>query len=79
MEEINRDNLDPDVAVMIDGPKREELAGHPYGDDEEWYAVRKIYLQMADKFGWVRIDADAPILTVANRIWAVVKPVLAGK
>jgi len=78
MEEINRDNIDPDIAIVIDGPKREDFEGHPYGeDDEEWYRARKMYLQMADKYGWVRVGADAPVLVVANRIWAVVKPVLA--
>jgi dTMP kinase len=76
MEEINRDNIDPQVSIVIDGPKREDFAGHPYGDDEEWYAVRKTYLQMADKFGWVVVGGDAPVLVVANRVWAVVKPAL---
>lgn len=77
MEEINRDNIDPDISILIDGPKREEMPGHPYGDDEEWYRVRKVYLQLADRFGWIRVGADAPILTVANRVWAAVRPVLA--
>jgi dTMP kinase len=77
MEEINRDNIDPDISIVLDGPRREEILDHPYGDQEEWYKVRKIYLQMADRYGWVRVGADAPILTVANRVWAVVKPVLA--
>ena len=76
MEEINRDNIDPDVSILIDGPKREDFDGHPYGDDEEWYRSRKVYLTMADKYGWVRVGADAPVLIVANRIWAVINPVL---
>lgn len=76
IEDINKDGIHPDVAILIDGPKREEMAGHPYGNDEEWYTARKLYLAMADKLGWVRVGADAPILTVANRLWAVVRPVL---
>lgn len=80
MEEINRGILEPDVAIFIDGPKRAELeGGHPYATDaneDEWYRLRKVYLQLADKYGWVRVGGDAPILTVANRIWAVVRPVL---
>jgi thymidylate kinase len=77
MEEINKDSLEPDVAIYIDGPMREQLPeGHPYGDDEEWYKVRKTYLAMADRYGWIRVGGDAPMLTVANRVWAVVKPVV---
>ena len=77
MEEINKGALDPDVAILIDGPIRESLPDeHPYGDEEEWHKVRKVYLQMADKYGWVRVGGDAPVLTVANRIWAVVRPVV---
>lgn len=79
MEEINKDNIDPDISILIDGPKREDFAGHPYGDDEEWYKTRKMYLAMADKYGWVRVGGDAPVLTVANRVWAVVKPVMATR
>jgi len=77
MEEINRDNIDPDVSILIDGPKREDFVGHPYGDDEEWYKTRKMYLAMADKYGWVRVGGDAPVLTVANRVWAVIRPAMA--
>lgn len=76
MEEINSGFLDPDVAILLDGPKREETSGYPYGNEEEWYKARKIFLQMADRYGWVRVGGDAPILTVANRVWAVVRPVL---
>ncbi|HJZ06011.1 hypothetical protein A2634_01125 [Candidatus Amesbacteria bacterium RIFCSPHIGHO2_01_FULL_48_32] len=81
LEEMNKGILEPDVAIFLDGPKRAELPieGHPYGTEEnedEWYRLRKIYLQLADKYGWVRVGGDAPILIVANRIWAVVRPVL---
>lgn len=82
MEEINKDTLNPDIAIYLDGPKREDMMpGHPYGVDtaegeEEWYRVRKAYLAMADRYGWVRVGGDAPMLTVANRIWAIVKPVI---
>ena len=79
MEKMNGGFLDSDVGILLDGPKREEMEGHPYGDDEEWYKARKVYLQMADKYGWVRVGADAPVLTVANRVWAVVRPVLAAR
>jgi thymidylate kinase len=77
MEEINKEFLEPDVSIMIDGPRRVDLRegeGHNYNTDEdEWYRARKMYLQMADKYGWVRVGGDAPILTVADRIWAVVR------
>ena len=80
MEEINKGIIEPDVAIFVDGPKRADLTeGHPYGtedNEDEWYRLRKIYLQLADKYGWVRVGGDAPILIVANRIWAVVRPVL---
>jgi thymidylate kinase len=77
IEEINKDYTQADVSVLIDGPRRLDLRpgeGHIYQDDEdEWYRARKVYLQMADKYGWIVVDGDAPILTVANRIWTLVK------
>jgi hypothetical protein len=77
MEEINDKFLDPDVSILIDGPRRLDLRpgeGHIYNTDEdEWYKARKTYLQMADRYGWIRVGGDAPILTVAGRIWTVVK------
>lgn len=83
MEEMNRDFLEPDVSILIDGPRRLDLRpgeGHIYNtDEEEWYRARKVYLQMADKYGWVRVGADAPILTVAGRVWSVIRPVLAER
>ncbi len=81
MEEINRASLEPDVSIVIDGPRRQDLRpgeGHIYNtDEEEWYRARKVYVQMADKYGWVRVGGDAPIITVAGRIWTVVKLALA--
>ncbi|MBI2008371.1 hypothetical protein HYS82_01810 [Candidatus Amesbacteria bacterium] len=36
MEEMNKDTIEPDVAIYMDGPKRGEslVGGHPYGTDE---------------------------------------------
>jgi thymidylate kinase len=83
MEEINKDFADPDVSILVDGPRRLDLRegeGHVYNTDEdEWYRARKVYLQMADKYGWIRVGGDAPILTVAGRIWTVVKLALATR
>lgn len=81
MEEINKDFLDPDISILIDGPRRLDLRpgeGHIYNtDEEEWYRARKVYLQLADKYGWVRVGGDAPMITVSGRIWAIVKLALA--
>lgn len=83
MEEINKGFSEPDVSILIDGPRRLDLRageGHIYNTDEdEWYRARKVYLQMADKYGWIRVGGDAPILTVAGRIWTVVKLAMATR
>lgn len=83
MEEINKNFIEPDVSILIDGPRRLDLRpgeGHIYNSDEdEWYKARKNYLLMADRYGWVRIGGDAPILTVANRIWTIAKLALVSK
>ncbi len=80
MEDINKDMLEPDLSIYLDGPRRTDMPPeHPYGIDEtddEWYQVRNKYYELSDKYGWVRISSDAPMLTVQNRIWAVVKPVV---
>jgi thymidylate kinase len=83
MEEINKDFSEPDVSILIDGPRRLDLRpgeGHVYNtDEEEWYKARKMYLAMADRYGWIRVGGDAPILTVAGRIWTIVQLALAMK
>ncbi len=83
MEELNKGFSEPDVAILIDGPRRLDLRtgeGHIYNTNEdEWYRARKTYLAMADRYGWIRVGGDAPILTVAGRIWTVVKLALAMK
>jgi thymidylate kinase len=83
IEEINKEFPDPDVSILIDGPRRLDIRpgeGHIYQTDEdEWYRARKTYLDMADRYGWIRVGGDAPILTVANRIWTVVKLALTIK
>ncbi|KKU63947.1 MAG: Thymidylate kinase [Candidatus Amesbacteria bacterium GW2011_GWA1_47_16] len=78
MEELNDDQTQPDLAIYLDGPRRMEspLEPHMYEDEEEWYKVRKVMLQLADRYGWIRVGGDAPILTVAGRIFAVVKPLV---
>lgn len=76
MVELNKHFVEPDVAIVLDGPRWEDRPDHPYGEEDEWYKVRQMYLTMADKYGWVKVDANASILTVASRIWAVVKPVV---
>jgi dTMP kinase len=77
MEEMNKEFLDPDVSILIDGPRRLDLRpgeGHIYNTvEDEWYRARKNYLQMADRYGWVRVGGDAPILTVGARIWTIVQ------
>jgi thymidylate kinase len=81
MEQLNEGAVQPDISILIDGPRRIDLRegeGHIYNiDEEEWYRARKVYLQMADKYGWVRVGGDAPIITVGNRIWTIVKLALA--
>ncbi len=78
MEEMNEDSLEPDIAIYIDGPKRGDsyAPDHPYGDEDEWYRLRQAYLTLADKHGWIRVQADEPNVVVANRIWAIVRPVV---
>jgi thymidylate kinase len=81
MEDMNKDFMEPDISILIDGPRRLDLRpgeGHIYNtDEEEWYKARKVYLQLADKYGWVRVGGDAPMYTVAGRIWTIVKLALA--
>jgi thymidylate kinase len=81
VKKINEGFLEPDVSIFIDGPRRVDLHGDPghvyNASEEEWYRARENYLRMADKYSWVKVDADATMVTVADRIWAVVRPVLA--
>lgn len=77
IEEMSKDQIDPDISIVIDGPIREQDPdGTIYESENERYLLRKTFNTLADKFGWVRVGGDAPMLTVSGRIWAVVRPAL---
>jgi thymidylate kinase len=78
VEEMNKGLMEPDIAIMLDGPRRgeSELVGQLHEDEEDWYKAREVHLELADEYGWVKVEGDASTLTVANRIWAVVKPMV---
>lgn len=77
LDELGKDQIDPDIAIVIDGPIRDDEGdGTIYENEQEKYALRKMFNILADKYGWIRVGGDAPMLTVAGRIWAVVRPAL---
>lgn len=77
LDELGMDQIDPDIGIVIDGPIRDDAPeGTIYENEQENYQLRKMFNILADKYGWVRVGGDAPMLTVAGRIWAIVRPAL---
>ena len=72
--------LEPDLVVVLDvdpsaaagrraGPQ-DRMEREP---DEFRALVNQAYRDLADRFGWARLDGSAPVDVVAEQIWKVVR------
>lgn len=73
MEEINEDLLRPDMAVLLDGPRKEEAKekGHLFEDSDKWNVSRRIHLDLAKRYGWRVVEHTGVAEDVADKIWKV--------
>lgn len=77
--------LEPDLVIVLDvgdavaaarrGSETDRLERE---GDVFHAAVRQAYRELAVSRRWVIIDADGPVDTVADALWAAVAPLLAG-
>lgn len=75
--------LTPDLVMVLDVPAA-EAAGRRAGPEDrmeregsEFRAlVNKAYRDLADQYGWAVVDGTQPVDAVAERIWALVQPLV---
>ena len=75
--------LPPDVVVLLDVPaevasrRRDGPEDRMERESSEFRAVvNQAYRDLAARFGWSVIDGTAPLETVAEKIWALVRPLV---
>jgi dTMP kinase len=88
VEAVNRaaiGTVEPDVVIVIDVP--DAVARERGGDRSDRFeaeddafhaAVRDAYRTLAAELGWIVVDGAGDVDTVAERVWAIVEPRLAG-
>ena len=76
LEEINKGLLAEDLSLMFDGERF--LSGietnHLHETGGHWEKAQQINLELARKYGWKRINANAPKEIVAESVWREVAP-----
>jgi dTMP kinase len=75
--------LAPDLVVVLDIPAADAAARRAAPQDRMEREpdsfremVNQAYRDLAARFGWTLVDASAPVETVADRIWAAVRPLV---
>lgn len=62
LDEVNRDLLEPDVAICLDGERYsasiERGHRHEAAGDEIWERSRRFHLELAREMGWEIVDAN---------------------
>ncbi len=76
LEEINKGLLQPDIAILLDGPRFSQAIekGHKHEDAgmEIWKKNRKIHLQLGKRYGWLKVKVNGPAEKVHQQIWKLV-------
>jgi dTMP kinase len=75
--------LAPDLVVVLDIPAADAAARRAAPQDRMEREpdsfremVNQAYRDLAARFGWTLVDASTPVETVADRIWAAVRPLV---
>lgn len=60
LEEINRELLEPDLAILLDGERFTSgiEKNHRHEGSGFWEVGRKVHLQMAERYGWNLVSAN---------------------
>lgn len=78
--EINRDLLEPDISILMDGPRfRTHIEkGHLNEDVAEkiWLRSREVHRELAKELGWRVISSRGSREEVERRIWEMVYPLI---
>lgn len=75
--EMNRDLLEPDLSILIDGErfKTHIEKGHINEDvsDSFWKKSKDVHLKLGREFGWKIVDANHSKKELNDRLWDLVK------
>ena len=73
---VNQDLIKPDLAILMDGERFNDGKENGHRNEEEstkvWQKNREIHLDLAEKFGWIIVDANQSITEVHQSILQVV-------
>src|SRR3989344_2770441 len=75
MEEINRDLLENNLEILLDGQRFASGVekGHRYEDYANWQKAREVHLMLAERYGWKVVNANQAPNKVADYIWEIVE------
>ena len=79
LEQQNKDLLKEDLVILLDGERyieaKEDNHIHEQ-NDELMIKNRQVHLDLAKKYGWQTIEANAKIPQIAAAIWQIVDQVI---
>lgn len=75
MIQLNKDLLEEDLALLLDGERFKEAIEikHHNEDGRRWEEGRQIHKKVGKLFGWKLVKSDNPIGEVSDNIWKIVE------
>ncbi|HNW55710.1 MAG TPA: hypothetical protein PKN62_01360 [bacterium] len=79
LEKVNQGLREPDLILWLDGQRFTSgiESGHKHENDDELInKVRQCHQSLADKYGWLKFEANQPIDDLNNQLWNEVAKLL---
>lgn len=80
LEEYNKDLIIPNLAILLDGKRFTTKVEHKHrnedGEDGIWEKNRQIHLELAERYGWKKVDANQSIEKVHEDIMKLVELIM---
>lgn len=79
LKKINSHLLPEDLGILFEGERfmQGAEAGHKHESDDEFtQKVRRVHLELGEEFGWSKIDANAGIDEIHEKIWNLTKDII---
>ena len=75
MIQLNKDLLEEDLAILLDGKQFKEAIEkkHHNEDGRRWEKGRQIHKKVGKMFGWKQVKSDDSIDEVSGNIWKIVE------
>lgn len=75
MEEVNKDLLGEDLAILLDGKRFSSAIekGHRHEAGSRWEHAREVHNFLGERYGWEVVKANQSIKKVSNDVWNVVE------